>query len=114
MVDRDGKKVSIMEQDGKRIQTIECDKFRQPCGVATGPDGAIYVTDCGAGCLFKFNKEGRLLKTVQNELKGLKLLMRMGLCMYVITPLVIVRFLYSEMTSAYLLLSVSVYLYLCI
>ena len=40
--------------------------------MATGPDGAIYVTDCGAGCLFKFNKEGRLLKTVQNELKGPK------------------------------------------
>ena len=34
--------------------------------------------------------------------------------MYVITPLVIVRFLYSEMTSVYVLLSVSVYLYLCI
>ena len=72
VVDRDGKKVSIMERDGKRIQTIECDKFRRPCGVATGPDGAIYVTDYGAGCLFKFNKEGRLLKTVQNELKGPK------------------------------------------
>ena len=63
-----GKKVSIMEQDGKRVQTLECDKFRQPRGVATGPDGAIYVTDHGAQCLFKFNKEGRLLKTVQNEL----------------------------------------------
>ena len=59
-----------MEQDGKRVQTIECDKFIEPCGVATGPDGAIYVTDCGAHCLFKFNKEGRLLKTVQNELKN--------------------------------------------
>ena len=64
-----GKKVSIMERNGKRVQTIECDKFRQPSGVATGPDGAIYVTDDGAHCLFKFNKEGRLLKTVQNELE---------------------------------------------
>ena len=70
VVERGGKKVSIMEQDGKRVQTIECDKFIEPCGVATGPDGAIYVTDCGAHCLFKFNKEGRLLKTVQNELKN--------------------------------------------
>ena len=64
-----GKKVLIMERDGKRVQTIECDKFRQPRGVATGPDGAIYVTDDGAKRLFKFSKEGRLLKTVQNELK---------------------------------------------
>ena len=60
--------VSIMERDGKRVQTIECDKFRDIRGVATGPDGAIYVTDHGAHCLFKFNREGRLLKTVQNEL----------------------------------------------
>ena len=64
-----GKKVSVVERDGKRVQTIECDKFRRPRGVATGPDGAIYVTDDGAKRLFKFSKEGRLLKTVQNELK---------------------------------------------
>ena len=67
--ERSGKKVSIMERDGKRVQTIECDKFKKPRGVATGPDGAIYVTDDGAQCLFKFSKGGRLLKTVQNELK---------------------------------------------
>ena len=58
-----------MERDGKRVQTIECNKFQAPRGVAIGPEGAIYVTDSSAECLFKFNKEGRLLKTVQNELK---------------------------------------------
>ena len=64
-----GKKVSIMERDGKRVQTIKCDKFQRPCGVATSPDGAIYVIDDKALCLFKFSKDKRLLKTVQNELK---------------------------------------------
>ena len=34
--------------------------------------------------------------------------MRMGLCMYVITPLVIVRFLYSEMTSVYMYVTFSI------
>ena len=63
-----GKKITIMERDGKRVQTIECDNFRYPRGVATGPDGAIYVTD-NAGCLFKFDEKGRHIKTVQNELK---------------------------------------------
>ena len=65
-----GKKITIMERDGKRVQTIECDKFKWPRGVATGPDGAIYVTDSDAQCLFKFDKEGKLLKTVQNNLKS--------------------------------------------
>ena len=60
------KKITIMERDGKRVQTIECDKFLQPSGVATGPDGAIYVTDVSAKCLFKFNESGRLCKTVEN------------------------------------------------
>ena len=60
------KKITIMERDGKRVQTIECDKFNQPRGVATGLDGAIYVTDNVAQCLFKFNEGGRLCKTVEN------------------------------------------------
>ena len=65
-----GKKITIMERDGKRVQTIECDKLKWPRGVATGPDGAIYVTDITARCLFKFNREGKLLKTVQSNLKS--------------------------------------------
>ena len=69
VTDVGGKKITIMERDGKRVQTIECDKFKDPRGMATGPDGAIYVTDSSAQCLFKFDKEGKLLKTVQNNLK---------------------------------------------
>ena len=64
-----GKKTTVMERDGKRVQTIKCEKFKSPRGVATGPDGAIYVTDSDAQCLFKFDKEGKLLKTVQNNSK---------------------------------------------
>ena len=63
------KKIIIMERDGKRVHTIKCDKLKGPRGVATGPDGAIYVTDRDAKCLFKFDKEGKPLKTVQNNLK---------------------------------------------
>ena len=62
------KKIIIMERGGKTVQTIECDKLQKPRGVATGPDGATYVTD-DAGCLFKFDEKGRHVKTVQNELK---------------------------------------------
>ena len=64
-----GKKITIMERDGKKVQTIECAEFRGPRGVATAVDGAIYVTDTCGQCLFKFNPKGKLLKTVCNELQ---------------------------------------------
>ena len=65
-----GKKITVRERDGKTIRTVENEKMRDPCGVATGPDGAIYVTDVRAHCLFKFDKDGRLLKTLQNEFQS--------------------------------------------
>ena len=65
-----GKKLSISERDGKTLQTIESDKLQCPRGVATGPDG-VYVTDTGTHCLLKFDKDGRLLKTVKNEFQSM-------------------------------------------
>ena len=65
-----GKKITVRERDGKTIRTVENEKMRDPRGVATGPDGAIYVTDVSAHCLFKFDKDGRLLKTLQNEFQS--------------------------------------------
>ena len=62
-------KITVMERDGKKVQTIECDQFQHPRGVAVASDGAVYVTDIGAKCLFKFNSKGELLKTVCNELQ---------------------------------------------
>ena len=62
-----GEKITVRERDGKTIRTVENEKMRYSRGVATGPDGAIYVTDVIAQCLFKFDKDGRLLKTLQNE-----------------------------------------------
>ena len=64
-----GNKITIMERDGKKVQTIKCGEFQYPSGVASGTDGAIYVTDTTAQCLFKFNSSGTLLKTVRNKLK---------------------------------------------
>ena len=60
-----GRKITIMERDGKRVQEILCDEFRNINGVATIPDGAVYVTDGRAKCLFKFSKDGKLCKSVK-------------------------------------------------
>ena len=64
-----GRKITVMERDGRKVQTIECDQFQDPRGVAVASDRAIYVTDIGAKCLFKLNSKGKLLKTVCNELQ---------------------------------------------
>ena len=62
-----GGKITVMERDGREVQTIECDQFQDPRGVAVASDGAVYVTDITAKCLFKLNSKGQLLKTVRNE-----------------------------------------------
>ena len=64
-----GRKITVMERDGRKVQTIECDRFQDPRGVAVASDGAVYVTDIGAKCLFKLNSKGKLLQTVRNELQ---------------------------------------------
>ena len=64
-----GWKITVMERDGRKVQTIECDKFQDPRGVAVASDGAVYVTDISAKCLFKLNSKGQLLKTVRNVLQ---------------------------------------------
>ena len=64
-----GGKITVMKRDGRKVQTIECDKFQNPSGVAVASDGAVYVTDVDAKCLFKLNSKGQLLKTVCNELQ---------------------------------------------
>ena len=64
-----GRKITVMERDGREVQTIECDQFRDPRGVAVASDGVVYVTDITAKCLFKLNSKGQLLKTVRNELQ---------------------------------------------
>ena len=63
------KTIRVMERDGKKVQTIECDQFKDPRGVAVASDGTVYVADRDAKCLFKFNSKGELLKTVCNELQ---------------------------------------------
>ena len=64
-----GRNITVLERDGKKVKTIECDQFRDPRGVAVASDGAVYVTDIDTKCLFKFNSKGKLLKTVRNELQ---------------------------------------------
>ena len=65
-----GKNITVRERDGKTLCTIENEKMRKPRGVATGPDGAIYATDVDAHCLFKFDKDGRLLRTLQSKFQS--------------------------------------------
>ena len=61
--------ITVMERNGRKVQTIECDQFQDPHGVAVASDGAVYVTDIRVKCLFKLNSKGQLLKTVCNELQ---------------------------------------------
>ena len=60
----DGKKVTVFDKDGKKVQTITHEKLLRPTGVAVDKDDNIYVSDYGNSSLFKFSKEGKLMKIV--------------------------------------------------
>ena len=59
-----GPKVIVFDKNGKKVQTISCEKFSNPTGVAVDKDDNIYVADYSNSSLFKFSKEGKLMKVV--------------------------------------------------
>ena len=60
-------KVTVFDREGKKVQTIKHSKFSYPTGVAVDKDDNIYVLDDGISSLFKFNKEGELMKVVGHK-----------------------------------------------
>ena len=58
----DGKKVTVFDKDGKKVQTIMSGKSTP--GVAVDEDDNIYVSNSKNSLLHKFSKEGKLLKVV--------------------------------------------------
>ena len=60
----DGQKVTVFNREGKKVQTITCERFSHPNAVAVDKDDNLYVSDNGNSKLFKFSKEGKLMKVV--------------------------------------------------
>ena len=59
-----GKKVTVFDREGKKVQTITSEKFSKPVGTAVDEEDNIYVSDDGNSSILKFTKEGKLMKVV--------------------------------------------------
>jgi len=59
------KKVTTFGKDGKKVQTVTCEKFLNPRGVAVDKEDNMYVSDSDTS-LLKFNKHGKLMKVVRH------------------------------------------------
>ena len=66
--------VVVFDKQGKKEQTIKksVHEFNKIAGVAVDNEDNLYVTDCGRHCVYKLNKEGKLLKKFGNEGSGPK------------------------------------------
>ena len=62
-----GKKVTVFDREGKKVQTITSEKFSCPIGVAVDKDDNIYASNNGNSSLFKFSKEGKLKNVVERN-----------------------------------------------
>ena len=69
------KRISFISRDGERVRNIDTNSVRlgirryklDPTGVAVDKDGNIYVADVESHRLYKFNSDGKLVKTVGGE-----------------------------------------------
>ena len=61
------KKVTVLDKNCEKVQTVTCAKFSEPNGVAVDKEDNIYVSDRGSHSVFKFSKEGELLKVVGHK-----------------------------------------------
>ena len=62
-----GKKVTVFDREGKKLQTITSEKFSNPAGVAVEKDDNIYVSDMRNSSLVKFSKQGKFMKVVKRK-----------------------------------------------
>ena len=64
--------VVVFDKQGKKLQTIKksVHGFRKIAGVAVDNEDNIYVSDCVRHCVYKLNKEGKLLKKFGNKGRG--------------------------------------------
>ena len=67
VAERGGKKVTVFDKEGMKVQTITCEEFSYPSGIAVDKDDNIYVSDMVKCSLLKFSKEGKLMKVVGRE-----------------------------------------------
>ena len=64
VAEKDRKKVTVFDKEGKKVQTIGCEK---PFGVAVDKDDTMYVSNWENCSLFKLSKEGKLMKVVTQK-----------------------------------------------
>ena len=62
-----GKKVTMFDKDGEKVQTVTHQKISRPHGVAVDKEDIIYVSDYSNHSLFKFSREGKLVKVVERR-----------------------------------------------
>jgi DNA-binding beta-propeller fold protein YncE/tetratricopeptide (TPR) repeat protein len=66
VVDRKKAKLFVLDAEGKLLRAVggvgaAAGQFRQPRGVAIGPNGDVYVVDAGNNRIQIFDRDGRLL-----------------------------------------------------
>ena len=67
VTERDGGVVSVFDKQGRKLRTIQHNDLPEPTGVATDPDGNIYISN-SEDTVVKFSRDGRPLQVNKKRL----------------------------------------------
>ena len=63
----EGRDIAILNKKGEKLRSTSCSQLKNVCAAAVDNDDSVFISDSDSNCLYKFDKDGRLLKKLSTK-----------------------------------------------